>query len=113
MRDTKSAISRLRDGARPRLSGAAQRLVVAGNERRQNPAERREALVEAAFAIALVAVVFALPLAFDAPSPSAGVVIALIVAMAVVSRVEFDVGAGFVAPLQLVLVPTLFLVHPA
>jgi putative nucleotidyltransferase with HDIG domain len=112
-RDTKSAFSRLRDGAGPRLSGPAQRLLVAGNERRQNPAERREAIVEAGFAIALVAVVFALPLLFDASSPRAGVVIALILAVALVSRVEFDVGAGFVAPLQLVLVPTLFLVHPA
>jgi len=87
--------------------------VVAGNERRQNPAERRDALVEAAFAIALVAVVFALPLLFDAPAPPAGVVIALMLAVALVSRVEFDVGAGYVAPLQLVLVPTLFVVHPA
>ena len=111
-RDTRSAFSRLRDGAGPRLSGPAQRLLVAGNERRQNPAERREALVEAGFAIALVAVVFALPLLSDASAPRAGVVVALILAVAVVSRVEFDVGAGFVAPLQLVLVPTLFLVHP-
>ena len=113
VRDRKSAISRFRGAAGPRLSGTAQRLVVAGNERRLNPAERREARAEAAFAIGLVAVVFALPLLFDAPAPSGVVVIALILAVAVVSRVEFDVGAGFVAPLQLVLVPTLFVVHPA
>ena len=29
------------------------------------------------------------------------------------TRVEFDVGAGFVSPLQLVLGPTVFVVHPA
>ena len=90
-----------------------QRLVVAGNERRQNPAERREALVEAVFAVALVAVIFLLPLLSDAPAPPAGVLVALVLAIALVSRVEFDVGAGYVAPLQLVLVPTLFVVHPA
>jgi hypothetical protein len=87
--------------------------VVVGNERRLNPAERRETLAEAAFAVALVAVVFALPLVVDAPAPPGGVVIALILAVALVSRVEFDVGAGFVAPLQLILVPALFVVHPA
>ncbi|HEV2776747.1 MAG TPA: HD-GYP domain-containing protein [Solirubrobacteraceae bacterium] len=113
VRDTKSAISRLRGTAGPHLSGAAERLVVAGNERRGNPAQRREAIVEASFASALVAVVIALPLLFDAPRPSAVVVIALVIAIALVSRVEFDVGAGFVAPLQLVFVPVLFVVHPA
>ncbi|MBA3747672.1 MAG: HD-GYP domain-containing protein [Solirubrobacterales bacterium] len=112
VRDPKSAMSRLRGSAQPRLSGAAERLVVSSNERRRNPAERREAHVEALFAVALVAVAVALPLIFDAPAPPAAVVIGLIVAMALVTRVEFDVGAGFVSPLQLVLVPTLFVVHP-
>ena len=86
---------------------------MAGNERRRNPVEQREAYVEAGFAVALVAVVLALPLVFDAPAPSGSVVLGLVVAMALVSRVEFDVGAGFASPLQLVLVPALFVVHPA
>ena len=113
VRDPKSALARLRGGVQPRLSGAAERLVVTGNERRRNPAERREAHVEAGFAAALVAVVVAMPLVFGAPAPPAHVVIALVLAMALVTRVQFDVGAGFVGPLQLVLVPALFVVHPA
>jgi putative nucleotidyltransferase with HDIG domain len=113
VRDKNPAMSRLRGNATPRLSGAAERLVVTGNERRRHPAERREAVVEAWFAIALVVVVVALPLLFDAPAPALGVVVGLVIAMALVTRVQFDVGAGFVSPLQLVLVPALFVVHPA
>ena len=55
VRDSMAAISRLRGGTRPHLSGAAERLVVTGNERRCNPAQRREASVESAFAGVLVA----------------------------------------------------------
>jgi putative nucleotidyltransferase with HDIG domain len=113
VRDPTSAWSRLRRSARPGLSGAAERLVVTGNERRRNPAERREAFVEATFAIVLVTLVFAMPLAFAAPAPATAVVLALIAAIALVSRVEFDVGAGYASPLQLVFVPALLVMHPA
>jgi putative nucleotidyltransferase with HDIG domain len=113
VRDTKSAISRLRGSATPQLSKAAERLVVAGNERRRSPGESREALVEAAFAVAFVAVSVALPLAFGAPAGDAALLVALVAAIAVVSRIEFDVGAGYTYPLQLIFVPVLFLVHPA
>jgi putative nucleotidyltransferase with HDIG domain len=113
MRDLHAVLSRLRGSAKPRLSGAAERLVVTGNERRRNPGERREALVEASFAVALVVVAAALPALFGAPAAEAGVTLALLLAIAVVSRVEFDVGAGYTYPLQLVFVPVLFLVHPA
>ena len=63
VRDTKSAISRLRGGAAAALE--RRRAAPRGRWQRApaDPAERREALVEAGFAIALVAVVFALPLA--------------------------------------------------
>ncbi len=70
-------------------------------------------IVETSFAVALLAVAAALPIAAHAPAPDASVIVALIVAFAVVTRVTFDVGAGFVSPLQLILVPTLFLLHPA
>jgi putative nucleotidyltransferase with HDIG domain len=113
MRDLHAALSRLRGSAKPRLSGAAERLVVTGNERRRNPGERREAFVEASFALALVVVAVALPLLFGAPAAKPGITLTLLVAIAVVSRVEFDVGAGYTYPLQLVFVPVLFLVHPA
>ncbi len=106
-------MARLRGGVQPHLSGAAERLVVTGNQRRRSPSERREAFVEAAFAVVFVAIAAALPLLFDAPAADLTVVAALVVAVAVVSRVEFDVGAGYTYPLQLVFVPVLFLVHPA
>jgi len=113
VRSHRSAISRLRGGAKPRLSGAAERWLVAGNEVRHNPGERRETYVGIASATALLAVAIALPAAFGAPAPPVGVTLALVVAVTLVSRVEFDVGAGYTYPLQLVFVPVLFLAHPA
>ena len=82
-------------------------------ERQRQRAARREATVEAAFAAGAVAIALALPRFFDAPAPSTDVALGLILAFACVSRVEFDVGAGFVSPLQLVFVPILFVVDPA
>jgi putative nucleotidyltransferase with HDIG domain len=82
-------------------------------ERQRRRAAQRELIVESGFAAALLAVAIVLPWMFDAPAPSAAVVVALIVAFGLVYRVEFDVGAGYVAPLQLVFVPALFLVAPA
>ena len=113
LRDHMPGMSRLRGSAKPHLSGAAERLVVVGNEARRNPAEQREFRVEAAGALLFVLVAVALPLGFDAPTPSFAAAAATILALAVVSRVEFDVGAGYASPLQLVFVPTLFVMHPA
>ena len=107
------AVSRLRGSAKPHLSEAAERLVVVGNEARRNPAERREFRVETASAFLFVVGAAALPSVFGAPSPPLVPAIALILAIALVSRVEFDVGAGYTYPLQLVFVPVLFLLHPA
>ena len=114
MREHKPAsISRLRGASKPHLTSAAERLVVEGNQRRRAPAERREAIVEAAFAVAFLAIAVALPIVFSADPPSAEVVIALIVSFAFVSRVEFDVGAGYTIPTQILFVPVLFLIDPA
>jgi putative nucleotidyltransferase with HDIG domain len=113
VRDQLPGISRLRGTVKPHLTGAAERLVVVGNERRRNPVEHREARVEAASASLFVLVAALLPPAFGAPSPPAVTTIALILALAFVSWIEFDVGAGVTYPLQLVFVPVLFLVHPA
>jgi diguanylate cyclase (GGDEF)-like protein len=74
----------------------------------------RELRVEAVAAFGLAAVAVALPLllpptrAFDAP-----VAAALIVSLALASRVRLYVGAGAAVPTQLVLVPMLFLLPPA
>jgi putative nucleotidyltransferase with HDIG domain len=113
LRDQLPGIARLRGGAKPHLSGAAERLVIVGNERRRSPVEQREARVEAASATLFVLLAALLPRLFDVPSPPALPAIALIIAIAVVSRVEFDVGAGYTYPLQLVFVPVLFVLHPA
>jgi putative nucleotidyltransferase with HDIG domain len=114
VRDHKpAAFSRIRGDSKPHLTGAAERLVVVGNERRRSPAESRESFVETAFALAFIAAALILPLAFGAQAPRADVAIALVVAWALVSRVEFDVGAGFTIPTQILFVPALFVVDPA
>ena len=107
------SVPRPRTSAKPHLSGAAERLVVVGNEARRHPADRRELGVEAASTLLLLLVATLLPSAFGAPRPPLVVTLALVVALALVYRVEYDVGAGFASPLQLVFVPVLFLLHPA
>ncbi len=113
VRNLMPGIARLRGAAKPHLTGAAERLVVVGNERRHNPAERREARVEAASAALFVVAAALLPRLFGVQSPPAIETIALILAVACVGRIEFDVGAGYAPPLQLVFVPLLFVLHPA
>jgi len=81
--------------------------------RREAPAARREAIVESGFALALLLVAVALPVAFSAEAPPAGVTIALIVSFALASRVEFTVRAGCTIPTQMLFVPVLFLLDPA
>jgi putative nucleotidyltransferase with HDIG domain len=82
-------------------------------ERRSRRAASREAFVETAFALAFIAAAIAMPVVFDAPAPPAGVVVGLVIAWALVSRVEFDVGAGFTIPTQILFVPALFVIDPA
>ncbi len=81
-------------------------------ERQRAPAARRETVVEISCAVALLLIAVLLPVVFGADVPPAGVAAALIVSVALVSRVEFDVGAGITYPLQLVFVPALFVVDP-
>jgi putative nucleotidyltransferase with HDIG domain len=114
VRDHKPApISRLRGTSKPHLTGAAERLMADRHTRQGQHAQRREALVEACSLVALTLFATALPVLSHAPGPGGAVVAALIVAIALVSRVEFDVGAGYTYPLQLVFVPALFVVDPA
>ena len=107
------AMTRLRGAAKPHLSGAAERLMAERRERQRQRAARREATVEAVFTIAVVAIGVMLPQAVDATAPAPLVAIALVLAVALVYRVEFDVGAGFASPVQLVFVPVLFVIDPA
>jgi len=107
------AFSRLRGTAKPHLTGAAERLMADRHERQRRRAVRREFVVEAVALLTLVGAAVALPLASGAAAPSAGVTVALIAALALASRVEFDVGAGITYPIQIVFLPVLFVVDPA
>lgn len=107
------ALSRLRGASKPHLTGAAERLMTDQREHRRDPVAWREWLVEANVALGLVMVAVALPAVFGAQAPPAVVTAALIVSFAIVSRVEFDVGAGYTIPTQIVFVPVLFLIDPA
>src|SRR4051794_34382634 len=106
------AFSRMRDTTKPHLSGAATRLMAERHDRRKRRAARREALVEATSATLFLVAAIALPSAAGVAAPPALVTIAVILSVAVVSRVEFDVGAGLTYPLQLVFVPALFVLDP-
>ncbi|HEX8158345.1 MAG TPA: HD-GYP domain-containing protein [Solirubrobacteraceae bacterium] len=110
--DDMPSISRARGAAKPHLSGSAERLMAKRRERQGQRAGRREAIVEMGAALVFLAVAGALPAVSGAPAPPPGVTIALIVAIAVVSLVEFDVGAGYAPPTQIVFVPALFLLDP-
>jgi len=112
-RNHKPVFARLRGTARPHLSHAAERLVVVGNDRRRRPVPSRDALVEVGSLLILLLVAVGLPLLSSAPAPGGGITIALIASIALVSRVEFQVGAGVTYPLQIVFLPVLFLVDPA
>jgi putative nucleotidyltransferase with HDIG domain len=107
------AFSRLRSAAKPHLSGTAERLMADRHERRRRRSAHREFVVEAVSTLGMLTVAIALPLVTDAPAPPALVILALVAAFALVYRVEFDVGAGYVSPLQLVFVPVLFVIDPA
>jgi diguanylate cyclase (GGDEF)-like protein len=75
---------------------------------------RRELRVEAAAAVSFAAAALAMALLVPFSRPFDGVLAAaLIVSLALASRVHLHLGAGFAVPTQLVLVPMLFLLPPA
>lgn len=114
MRDHKpGSFSRLRGDTKPHLTSAAERLAGDRRERQHSRVPRRETLVEIPRVIAFLAVALALPRLFAAEPPPAALTVALILAFALVARVEFDVGAGFTIPTQILFVPVLFLIDPA
>jgi len=74
---------------------------------------RRELRVEALAAAVLVAVAALMPSLLDSQRPfDPGVATALIVSLALASRVRLHIGAGSAVPTQLVFVPMLFLLPP-
>jgi putative nucleotidyltransferase with HDIG domain len=95
-------------------SPAAEHFHAEGQTRALQPLGRRERVGETITSVAFVAVVAGLLVAsqghLDVDLPLA---LALVAALAVVSRIEFDVGTGYTVPAQLVFVPMLFLLPPA
>jgi HD-GYP domain-containing protein (c-di-GMP phosphodiesterase class II) len=78
------------------------------------PLERRDSRVTSVSAFAFLAACAALQIAFPGDRhPSVGLLVLLVAAYAVASRVEFEVGIGSAIPTQLVFVPMLFLLPPS
>jgi HD-GYP domain-containing protein (c-di-GMP phosphodiesterase class II) len=90
-----------------------QELLQEGRARAGRSLGGREGATRLAAAAAFLAA--AALLAIVAPSASLDVplLVALIAGLAVVSRVEFEIGVGYTTPIQLVLVPMLLLLSPA
>ncbi len=98
-----------------RAAGPVERLLEDSWQDRSLPASRREFVVEgfAALLFLAVAVPLALP-AFAARGFNLGLAVLLVGLYAVVSRtIKFPIGAGYVVPSYLVLVPMLVLLPPA
>jgi HD-GYP domain-containing protein (c-di-GMP phosphodiesterase class II) len=92
----------------------AQQALAQAREREASRLAPRERAVELVVGGAFVAVAVALA-ALGVPSGSFhwGAAAICVLALAAVSRVEFDVGVAYTRPLQIVLVPMLFLVPAA
>jgi HD-GYP domain-containing protein (c-di-GMP phosphodiesterase class II) len=86
----------------------------AGSGRRPEPLASRELRVELAAGLLVVAASVAIGAGFHTPRDlDVPLALALVVALAVASRVRFALGAGFTTPAQLVFVPMLAFLPPA
>ena len=92
---------------------ADERLLEDSWETRRRRAGRRELKVEAVAGICFLAAAFGLLAAGGVAGLDAGTAVLLVGLYAAVSRVEFPIGAGYVVPSYLVLVPMLILLPPA
>jgi HD domain len=88
-------------------------LLAQSRDRRPSPMSSRERLAELVLGLLLALAVAAMVAAFGVEDFSLGPALALTAAYVLASRVRFDVGAGYVDPSQLVLVPMLFVIPPA
>jgi diguanylate cyclase (GGDEF)-like protein len=94
--------------------GSAERLLHRWRPYDARRLTRRELRIEALAAAAFVAVAATLPLTLDSARDFDPLLAgALIVSLALASRVHLYIGAGSAVPTQLVLVPMLFLLPPA
>ena len=92
---------------------ATERLLESSWAQRERRASRRELVVDATAAGLFVAAAGSLAVAGDTAGLRPGIAALLIAIYAVVARIEFPVGAGYVVPTQLILVPMLLMLPPA
>ena len=93
---------------------ATERLLEGSWEGRERRASERELIVEGAAAALFVAAAGALPALSGGLAGLRPQVAALLIAVyALAGRIEFPVGAGYVVPTQLILVPMLLMLPPA
>ena len=93
------------------LDPGLQRLLEESGPREATPLRGRERLAVLLVGAAFLACALAMAALLDGERPlDAGVAIALTLAFALASRIEFEVGGGYTVPTELVLVPMLFLV---
>ena len=90
-----------------------QELLQQGRARARRSLAGREGVTRAAAAVAFLFAAAFLTFATPHSAPDLTLMIALIAGLAIVSRVGFEIGVGYTAPLQLVLVPMLLLLPPA
>jgi HD-GYP domain-containing protein (c-di-GMP phosphodiesterase class II) len=84
-------------------------LIEGARKRRRRPLSRREWIASLVSGGTLLAISIPLAaLSTSDRSPSIGTTLALVAAYAIASQVEFEVGAGWAVPTQLILVPMLF-----
>lgn len=95
------------------VESATERLLEGSWERRDRRASERELIVDATAGVLFVVVALALLLAWGLAGLNASTAALLIGVYALAGRVEFPVGAGYVVPTQLVLVPMLLILPPA
>jgi HD-GYP domain-containing protein (c-di-GMP phosphodiesterase class II) len=94
--------------------GESDALVEERRARATTPLERLDSLVTSASALAFLAASASLALLSSGERhPSFGLLALVVVAYAVASKVEFEVGIGSAIPTQLVFVPMLFLLPPS
>jgi putative nucleotidyltransferase with HDIG domain len=89
------------------------RLMEESRARLSSPMQSRELKVHALVGLPFVAVAVLLPIvALDQPVDSLDVLL-FVLATALMGRLEFETGAGFMVPTQLLFVPMLFVLPPA
>jgi diguanylate cyclase (GGDEF)-like protein len=95
------------------FQSATERLLESSWAQRERRASRRELTVDATAAALFAMAAGALALTGDTAGLRPGIAALLIAVYAVVARIEFPVGAGYVVPTQLILVPMLLMLPPA